>query len=173
MSKITADQLAENVVTIFSQPRELTDADIKALPTTPFVLVEPTETLNYSGLPTQLQVPLFVIVRVVNSTGDYTNINALCLTNINLGSDNSLTFSPPMGGSEIFNDLGFATFFSQPARTGDASGDPILPFFNTLTDALLDNAIVLAVNNQGDGNFTGGNAANRIRVTVLYTIIDL
>jgi hypothetical protein len=157
---------------IFFASKTLTDAQIKALPTTPIVLVPPTEVINYTGLPTKLQLPLFGFSIVTNLTGAYTNVDAAVNWFINLGSDNSFTFSTGLQGNGVAG-FGGVAWYAPSQLTGSAANDPTRASANNLDSSLLDNAIVLAVNNQGDGNFTGGDPANALHVTVFYTIIDV
>jgi len=159
-------------VTVFSLTVELTNAEIIALPVTPIVIVPPTEILNYEGFPTRLQIPLFGFTLATNIAVEYSNVHAGVQWFINLGSDNSFTFSGPLKGSAIAG-TGGVTWFSPAQITGTSEGATIAAFGSNLNNSLLDNAIVLAVNNQGNGIFEGGDAANSLIVTVLYTVIDV
>jgi hypothetical protein len=159
-------------LTLLKRSIELTHAEIITLPTTPVVVVPATETLNYEGIPTRLQLPLYSIVRVVTLTAPYSNIDAGCQILINLGSDNSFTHSPAMVGPDLLTEAGFTVFYPLRAGTGASSGLPILPAWNNLTDSLLDNAIVIACLNGVSGNFTEGHEDNVIRVTTFYVEAD-
>lgn len=161
-------------VVVLSQSFEFTNAQVKASPTTPLVIVPATEVINYTGIPTRLQIPLFAFVRTANLAAAYDNINASVATYINLGSDNSFTYSGPLKGGAYLQFNGSVFMLPCPGfLTGSESGVPIVASFNNLNDSLLDNAICFAVNNQGTGNFTGGEPANVIKGLVLYAIIDV
>jgi len=161
-----------SAVSVFSQTVTLTNAQIKALPVTPVVIVPATEVIDYVGIPTQLQIPIFAMVRSVIPVA-YDNLNVSLTTNINLGSDNSFTFSGPLAGGALYQYDGSVAFYASPAQTGASFGSPVTAAFNNIKDSLYDNAIVLAVNNQGDGVFTQGDDENSLIVTVLYTTISV
>lgn len=154
----------------------LDNDQILALPTTPYVVVPPTEVLNYSGVPVELFVPIIGIARVAVHQGDYANIDGACIFGFNFGSDNSFTYSTQtLAGSaaDILNTVGGVGFFSPSTLAGSAAGALNLASTNTLNDALLDNAVVFACLNGGSGDFTGGHANNQLKLTVLYVPVEI
>jgi hypothetical protein len=154
----------------------LTDAQVKALPTTPAVIVPPTEVLNYSGVPVHLYAPLLGIARVATHLADYANVDSTCIFGFNLGSDNSFTYSTQslVGSADnILNTAGGIGVFSPATLTGSAAGALTLAFTNTLSDALLDNAVVFSCLNGGAGDFTGGDSGNELKLTVFYVLVEV
>lgn len=161
--------------TVLSRTVTLTNTQIKALPTTAVVIVPATEVLNYTGVPTSLAVPVHAYAVLDNSAAGYTNVQDPADLRLVIGSDNSATWADAHDGT-----LGYAkanVFTSLP--TPDVYIYGFAPFVGVslsnqaLQDAIYDNAIAIAANNGVGGNFTGGNAANTMKVVVLYTSVDL
>lgn len=135
--------------------RTLTDAEIKALPTIFPVLL--------TGVPGKIIVPLLAIYEA-NFTTAYSNGGG--------------------GGGDVDNQLVYNNGAQNVTESGsfvssDAPFDrfqyllPQSPIsgFNTMeaTD-LIGKAVSIASFN-GGGNFTGGNVANTLRVTLIYQLI--
>lgn len=159
---------------IYQASLTLNNAQILALPTTPAVIVPPTEVLNYEGTPNQLFMPILGVSRTVIHAVDYTNINAACIFGFDIGSDDSFTYSVRItGGTEVLNSTGGVSFFSPMTLSGGEVGVRNMAFGNNLSDSLLDNAIVFFAFNQGDGDFTGGDPTNEIKLTVSYLAINI
>lgn len=159
-------------VTVLSATVELTDAQIKALPTTPVIIVPATETLNYVGLPGRLPLPLAFSISLDPSEGAYTNVNSPASWVLALGSDWS---SDAMISSvdtmcqleDVTPQIGICNSYS------NAILNSLISALRINAGGLQDNALALAVRNGEAGNLTGGDAANTLKVTVLYTIIDV
>ncbi len=151
----------------------LTDAQVKALPTTPFSLVAAPG----SGL---LLVPHQIILMVNTNAAIYTNINAASSIWAGLGSAAMLS-------SLIANDAGvsvadvtafigtagkWATMLRWPFEDnrGDANGWGPMAYIYDYSAANTNTALTLQMDNAGSGNLTGGNAANGLRAIVLYSI---
>lgn len=169
---ITGNQLEAGVVTILSQAIELTDAQIRAAPTTPTVIVPATEVLGYVGLPTQIPLPLAFVVSANISAGAYTNVDPVAAFIIAVGSDWSLNgLRANVDTMAQINDavsvIGIANSFD-PTIVDST----IIPL-HISSGGIQDNALAFVINNNGAGNLTGGNAANSMKVTVLYTVIDV
>lgn len=147
----------------------LTDAQIKSLPTTPVVLIPATDTLGYSGTPTQLVVPVFACA-IANFVTGYTNVDSQATMRIAFGSDWSADVS---AGTRVSPFTAVGSRFYPFIGEASAVGDILSPEVSTLTDGLEDNAIALACNNQINGVFTGGNAANTLTVTIIYLTVDV
>jgi hypothetical protein len=149
----------------------LTDANIKALATTPFVLVPPTQTLGYSGVPSTLPTPVFA-TGVLNTVGGaYTNVastTALLLANGTDWSDDASTRN--LVEQKLNVQAVSLLRFLMPRFTINGADDKIFIDNTYLTDNYEDNALVLALSNSGD--LTGGHASNTLRLTVQYYILD-
>jgi len=152
----------------------LTDAQVKALPTTPVTLIAAPG----SGLTI---VPLQGILRATCTAGAYTNINAtICnlavywLGDFNAwplaGVVNDSSASPSPG--KVTTLLGSASkhIAILPAYTDNYTNNWNLP--PIIGDSTYENkAIAIAVDNNGSSNFTGGNSANTLRVDVIYLVL--
>jgi hypothetical protein len=137
----------------------LTDAQIKALPTTGEVQIVAAPA---AGL---MIYPAAVVVRCDTLLDGYSNIDNFAEFYIGVGT--ARTLFPILGGSEIGDLLGafddvFAPFVmaTQPDIGMHAVAD------------YTAHALKLIVTNNAAGNFTGGNAANTLRVSVTYYILD-
>lgn len=173
---ITANQLDPSVVTMRSATIELADAQIKALPTTPIVIVPPTEVLNYSGMPTSIPVPVLTVVSANPWTAGYAN----------LAAGSSANRFGLFYGSDAGNGSPCATVW--PTDFSDTNGSFYLLGANAkmvvddatiegnllaLLDGLLDNGLAFWVSNGGLGNFTEGHVNNTLRISVAYMVFNL
>jgi hypothetical protein len=164
---VQADPNTGNVAivqTVYSLKTILTDAQIKALPTTPVELV-----------PAQgAEKGLFIhsaFFRSKFTGGAYTNIDA---------SYCDLSLYPtylPMFAKDIDASLNNIFFANPDTENFNLSGQ-----FQFLNNYFLGAAVDESVFNNHNitlrctnpaGNFTGGNAANTLEVTVFYSIVDL
>lgn len=149
----------------------LTDAQIKALPTTPFDL------LPAPGAGKIIQF-LGAVLNWDFAAGQYTNRNADCVLLAALNGWAG-TAASNFSNLEEFNVGGrvslmqFLSAFNFNQSSGpwtnyahwtDNTSNPSSAYINTPLQLMVDNA--------GSGNFTGGNAANSLKVTVTYQIID-
>jgi len=159
----------------------LTDANVKALPTTPITLVAAPG----SGKRIKLLAP--PSLHLDNTAGVYTNINttyaaisvdwagswaAGALLNDNAASPALTQVTYFLNTSHAYiSDLTvpymLADSIERWVYSGevDASGQPIANEDNV--------ALKISVDNNGSGNFTGGNAANTLKVVVYYAIETL
>lgn len=144
----------------------LTNAQIKALPTTPVVIIPSTETLAYSGTPTKLFLPFIHAIILNTSAGGYTNVDVTAQFVLAFGSD----WSADIARSQLIQGFLTATKFSFiPLLTeNSAVSGKALPEPSGLTDGLQDNAVALAMTNGAAGNLTGGNVVNSMQVIVHY-----
>jgi hypothetical protein len=149
----------------------LTDAEIKTLPSVPIILVPATETLNYSGLPSQLPLPLAFSVSLDTSAGGYGNVDLDARYVLALGSDwsynaMSVLYSNVAQLNQSVSQIGIANTYDSQVQPNSQ----ILPL-RLSSGVLLDNALGIAFNNPG--NLTDGNVNNSMKVTVYYVIADL
>lgn len=161
----------------------LTDAQIKALPTTPITLVAAPA----SGFRIKI---LGGTMRLNNAAGAYTNINtAYCELRVNVTAGwrlagpvlvNDTEWSVALTGmTDVFGNAatyvldvptpGLLYPVDAGAQSGNSSGQLLLNPFNIPPTADVDaKAALLSINNNGSGNLTGGNAANSLKVTLYY-----
>jgi len=147
----------------------LNNDQIKALPSVPFVLIEPTETIDYVGIPQRIFVPKFVYGVLDTRAGVYSTDDAAFV--IGVGSDWSDDLS---GEAASIGNLQAAVVslirFQLPELT---FSDPDINNVNNIISASwLDNAIIVAIRHS-TGNLTGGHEDNSLRMTVYYDEIDL
>lgn len=166
--------MATNIITTSSTPSEttvigiktvtLTDAQIKALPTTAIELVP---------APGAGKV-IYSLLGIWNKVGDatYGNISADAEISIVYDGNGDALLGAKQSNSEIGNILGAAaniSFFSPKVTTDGAS---IFPVAGQTTANVVNKSLKLFAYNT-DGDFSGGDAANTLKVTVYYIIVDL
>jgi hypothetical protein len=146
-----------------------TDAQIRGATSNPLIVIPSTETLGYVGFPTSLPLVLKGYVILDSSAGFYTNIaTPPPVFALVIGSDWSLTAGNTM---EIVNRA-TVTPVAFPGGA-DKYVFSFLVLENPISnDDLQDNAIGIVIPNT-DGAFTGGNAANSMRVILYYVNQDL
>lgn len=147
----------------------LTDADIKALPTTQFEIVAAP------GIGKMI-MPLRTFSVGDFRGGGYTNLGntAGMVVRVVLGSGTSVTASNQEGW--IFGDnTDVWTFFNDPTYWLDT-----VPVNNqTLSDGgyslsdLENQPLKLRLDTEFGTDFTGGNAANTLKITAYYVVVDL
>lgn len=130
----------------------LTDAQIKALPTTPIQIVATPgagKYIKYLGSALVLDV----------TAGIYTNLNTSSM-NIRRVGQNPLTVD--FSGSYL-EDNSNIWVYQDTSVNDDGVPVPI---------AELEN-LAIEISSQNTGNLTGGNAANTLKITVYYIVVDL
>lgn len=147
---------------------ELTDAQIKALPTTGVTIVAAPG----SG---KIIVPV-VATLLFTRTADYTNIQATAVIKIQntdgnkgiapLNESFGLVSGLLAGGSSNFTSIGPYGFVDVD-NTENLSGTIAIPSeFENL-------GYQIKATNAAGGDFTGGNAANTLAVTLYYVVQDV
>lgn len=156
----------------------LTNDQIITLPTSLVVLVPATETLGYSGVPTQLPLPIAAFARLNNSAGAYSGLDAgikfiLCWGeyDVNVMEADAVALDDPTPGRG-YRFIPFRTNVSSESPT-DPHSHSIVQFVSNLglNGSFGDNSLRIYLSN-GD-NLADGNAANTLTVTVIYAVIDL
>lgn len=148
----------------------LTDAEIKTLPTTP------VEIVPAQGTDTMISF-LKGIVVIDNTAGAYTNVHTESATRgtglFNLGEP-PIAFQESarvdaawalVDGSEIV--VAEAPMESHPLPSGDLSGN------SDYTSSVENQPLVFKWQNGALGDFTGGNAANTLTVTLVYHVLTI
>lgn len=146
----------------------LDDDDIKALPTTPIELVPAPG----AGL---MLLPQHVTILVNSLGGGYTNIDtdeAVLVVQDGGGEDrtNAIQNVSALGFDQVSNILDSAAQKGAVLTGGttEIAGDDQTA---TAFDFSDDEPLVLVLNNNAAGNLTGGNAANSMTVSVIYTVV--
>ena len=149
-------------VTVYQLKTTLTDAQIKALPTTP-VEVVPAPGAGKMLLLNQVSI-VYPASSVMNS---YDNIDAgATYVSVIYGSDYQEE------GSGYVNDIG--RLFEQPGNIFK-----VKPFnidgvdWVTIASPVENQGFFLYADNNASNNLTGGDPANTLEVTVFYSIVDL
>jgi hypothetical protein len=162
---ITANQLAEGVVTVLSRTVELTDAQIKALPTTPLEVVESPGV----GRLLRLVSGFYKLHLIV----DYENLDAVFPSLFLRHGGSSALHSLPASASGFLDWGGPADVVAwMTPFFGAVSGSPVEGVGYDLND-IANSPFLVSADNGFSGDFTGGDTANTLQVTVYYTIIDV
>jgi len=161
----------------------LTNAQIKLLPTVPIVIVPATETPNYATNLTSIPVLIGGFIILSNYGVAYTGVDADAAFSFFLGSDSAMDVGGSnmvsrtllRGNAAIAGGDGFA--YVNPGRNAISSPSEGL-FLETMVASAFegnfyDNAIVFGLDNNAGGNLGGGHADNTIKVTLVYTVLDL
>jgi hypothetical protein len=138
----------------------LTDAQIKALSSTA-VTVVPAPGAG------KILVLLATFLALDTTAGAYGNLSgATCKLYLNyLNAGGEQASQPADENSDLF--LGVAAVsYAQLLPTGANNA------WATIMNDLVDKAVEIGLDNAGAGALTGGNAANTMKVTVVFVILD-
>lgn len=144
----------------------LSDSQIKALPTTP------VEVISAPGLNKFISLVQGIAI-LDNMAGGYSNIAGGTITvmffTVGAQVASNLYVESDMGDLEFPGSSPFPLIFSPSASIGTGLFAAAGP-----TDAnSVNNQSLYITAANGGSNFTGGNAANTLKVIVYYTVIDL
>jgi hypothetical protein len=162
-----------SVVTVYQLKTVLTDAQIKALPTTPIDVV-PAPGAGKVVLPT-----FFYIIRkglaydnidpdgymyLDTDMGYYGTLIANRSDESLVGLDHLLNYDAGLPGSGMFGTLHNGKF--------SARYNTLIPTETFVLECFENKAIRLSISS-GIGDLTGGDSANSMEVTVFYSIVDV
>lgn len=149
MTQVNTDYPA---VIVFGVTKILTDAQIKALPTTPVQILAPQGANKIAWV-----IGAFVNFKPVSP---YSNFDFS--VSLKVGPPSPADIWQNCSNADLI--LGSSVAFDKQMGTNVGQGSANSDVVNKATEIRADNG--------GSGNFTGGNAGNSLAVTILYTVID-
>lgn len=172
-------------------------AEILTLYSVPKVLVEPTEILDYDGLPATIPWPLACTVIGISGTGGSGYVLAGTYPNLSLklstGEDVRIAKSRRVvkvtralidtSGADLVADSAVDIWNPEPYVWLPSAGHTaVAAQFDLLVESLgvrldgnlQDNGLVISLSAEtGADDPTGGDASNRLEVFLTYTVLDL
>lgn len=177
---------ADSPVVIQKTTAALTNAQIKALPTTPFTVVAApgagrvivvVSAFAHADLPGNNYYTNIAYDENTPGTyatlsityGDGAGVISKSLVNESVTFVQTLTQFLGVNGLDPEDRL----VFLGPYPLGEYGGVPKHPEIISGSGGVVNQPVKLYCDNAGQGDFTGGNAANTLKVTVLYTVVDV
>ena len=166
---LAGDGDAEQVT--YSRTTTLTDAQVKALPTTGIEILPAPDAGTIRDWTR--------IIVSSNLTAAYTNVDAGCVIQVRYGAAgflqeyyNSGTYFDASFVSSLLNSTTDTVLTILPVLD---AGEPTLGSqpLASYPYADLQDSLLFKITNNAAGNFTGGNSANVVKVTVIYSIVEL
>jgi hypothetical protein len=164
-----------HLAAIYQATVTLTDAQIKALPTTPITVVPA------AGAAT-IMSPIGGMWTANFTAGAYTNIKAAAVIAIKcadgarasafLPNDITITGATADLATQLLGHAGRTFINLAPYFEADLSGSwGVLPSYNVGSG--INSALQVEIDNSGSGNLTGGNSANLLRITLFYAVVPI
>jgi len=154
---------------VLSATVELTDAQIKALPTTPIEIIAAQGS-------DKMIFAVFATLQLKNYVADYTNIDATAsLQLVSTGTSAGTLVNVAQNlGTSLGNILaaGDNTLNWLQLYQGIVS-NTIVPATGSIPSDFNNQNLAIKINNQGDGNLTDGDSSTTLKVTVYYVVVDL
>ena len=146
----------------------LTNAQVKALPTTPVQLIPPQGTDR-------------AIVAIIGTlelvwVADYTNLDAdsrLFFESSNFFSQLIPAFETHGSGMSAIFAAGIPTYSVAPAYTNQDGAKNLIQNSGYALNQVSNLGMILYIDNQAAGNLTGGDPGNSLIVTVFYNVVKL
>jgi hypothetical protein len=147
---------------LLSATVELTDAQIKALPATRIQLI---------AAPGVGKMILPVSAMVILSGGAYSGAAGAAW---NILTEDGSYMSSAIRTNVLFVSGGVAMFTFPALYTPDANfTGNVITAWQALKESVDNSALYIKDDLNGVANYTGGNAANTLKVTVYYVVVDL
>ncbi len=165
--------------TVFQHTTTLTDAQVKALPSTVYPGLEVVPPVGAGKVAVFLQA---VLQTVGFKAHPYTNINpggllVLRQGNVGISTDVFNLASPPNHYLSLLLDQSLQDpqqdiTFLLPTFEYNSDWGGAVPY--AVTSSATENAaFYLGIFNAGSGDLTGGDASNKLAVTTIYSLADL
>jgi hypothetical protein len=172
VNSATADPTTGDVqIPVFKSIKTFTDAQIKAIPTTPLDIVD-AQGANKIIIP----ISCVGILKVPGGVSDFytNNTDAVWYLKLNRQASNIAVVQQALGGGSVTSTI---INFSLPVLSyivGGSFDATVASNWDATEDqGDLNKPLKLYGDYLGGSDYTGGNAANELKVTTCYMVIDL